>query len=94
MKIALNDKQLSNLKKFLESYPDAEALSEREYVLDLYDLDPPVSMDLILGKDNIIVDGAAQLLFNEEMDGWYIGERIESPDAILSALSASGALQP
>lgn len=92
MKIALSAEQMSALTAFLKSYPDSEALSEKEYVLDLYDLEPPLSLDLVLSKNAVFVDGAAELLFDEEMDGWYIGKRVEDPDMLLRALTEAGAL--
>ena len=92
MKIALTTAQLAQLKSFLSSFEDSEQLSETEFVLDLYDLEPPLSIDLVLDKNALIVDGAAELKFDDEMDGWYIGDRIESPDRILDALKAVGAL--
>lgn len=92
MKIKLTAEQFSAMKNFLNTFEDSEQLSEKEYVLDLYDLEPPLSLDLSLGKDCLFVDGAAELLFNEEMDGWYIGQRIEEPEPILRALREAGAL--
>ena len=91
MKLSLTAEQFSALKSFLKTFEDSEALSEKEYVLDLYDLEPPVSMNLVLGKNCVFVDGAAELLFDEEMDGWYIGDRIEQPEAVLAALTQAGA---
>lgn len=92
MKINLSAEQLTALKSFLAKFEDAEQLSEKEYVIDLYDIEPPISLDVSLGKNCLFVDGAAELLFNEEMDGWYIGNRIEEPEPVLKALTDAGAL--
>ena len=92
MKINLSAEQLTALKSFLTKFEDAEQLSEKEYVIDLYDIEPPISLDVSLGKNCLFVDGAAELLFNEEMDGWYIGNRIEEPEPVLKALTDAGAL--
>ena len=92
MKIPMTAEQLSALKSFLTRFEDNEQLSDSEYVLDLYDLEPPLSLDLSIGKNCLFVDGAATLLFDEEMDGWYIGERIEDAGSILRALTEAGAL--
>lgn len=92
MKIPMTAEQLSALKSFLTRFEDCEQLSDSEYVLDLYDLEPPLSLDLSIGKNCLFVDGAATLLFDEEMDGWYIGERIEDAGSILRALTEAGAL--
>ena len=92
MKIALTAEQLAALKTFLNTFEDSEQLSDKEYVVDLYDIEPPISLDVSLGKNCLFVDGAAELLFDEEMDGWYIGERIEEPEPVLRALREVGAL--
>jgi len=93
MKINLTAEQLASLKKFLDTFEDAEQLSQKEYVVDLYDQEPPVSLDLSFGKNCIFVDGAAELRFDEEMDGWYIGDRIEQSEPVLQALRVAGAIQ-
>ena len=92
MRIKLNEAQESALRSFLQDNPDAEALSAREYVVDLYDIEPPVSLDLVFVKGGIGVDGAAELLYDEELDGWYMGERLETPELVLAALEQAGAL--
>ena len=92
MKISLTAGQLTAFKAFLNQFEDCEQLSEREYVLDLYDLEPPISLDFTLNEDGLAVDGAAELRFDEDMDGWYIGDRIEQPEAVRHALEAAGAL--
>ena len=92
MKIELTAEQLAALKSFLNTFEDAEQLSDKEYVVDLYDIEPPISLDLSLGRNYVYVDGAAVLKFDEEMDGWYIGERIEEPQPVLRALTEAGAL--
>ena len=92
MKIKLNDAQEKALRTFLAENPDAEQLSAREYVVDLYDIDPPVSLDLVFVKGGIGVDGAAELLFDEALDGWYMGERLETPEQVRAALIEAGAI--
>ena len=92
MKIKLNEAQDRALRAFLTDNPDAEQLSAREYVVDLYDIDPPVSLDLVFVKGGIGVDGAAELLFDEALDGWYMGERLETPEQVRDALVRSGAI--
>ena len=68
-------------------------LTEKEFVVDLYDLDRPVSMDLVFIKSGVAADGAAYLEYDEEMDGWYMGERIEQPEVIVAALEQAGAFE-
>lgn len=92
MRIRLDEAQIAALKAFLDGNPDAEQLSAREYVVDLYDIEPPVSMDLVFIKGGIGVDGAAELLYDEAMDGWYMGARIEEPERVRDALVRAGAI--
>lgn len=68
-------------------------LSEREYVLDLYEAEPPLSMDLTIEKDGVNIEGAAELKFDETLDGWYAAERIEDAEAIARALREAGAIR-
>ena len=91
MKLKLNDEQTKNLRTFLENFEDAEKLTEKEFVVDLYDLEKPVSMDLVFIKSGVAVDGAAYLEYDEEMDGWYMGERIDQAETIIAALEQAGA---
>ena len=92
MKIELTAAQMDAMKAFLSEFEDCEALSDSEYVVDLYDIEPPMSIDLIVQKDGLFIEGAAELLYDDEMDGWYIGARTEDAEAVLSALRSAGAL--
>ncbi len=93
MKLNLTPAQLAALRGFLADYEDAESLSEREYVVDLYDIEKPVSLDLVFEKNGVAVDGAAELLYDAEEDGWYMGRRLEDPADVQTALEQAGALE-
>ena len=93
MRIKLTSQQEAELRAFLDASEDAEQLSAREYVADLYDIDRPVSLDLVFGKGGIGVDGAAELKYDEAEDGWYMGERLEDAEEIRAALAEAGALE-
>ena len=93
MKIKLTEEREAALRAFLEKSEDAEQLSAREYVVDLYDIDRPVSLDLVFVRGAVAVDGAAELLYDEEQDGWYMGQRLEDPEAVRKALEDAGAWQ-
>ena len=92
MRIKLNEAQEKALRAYLTDNPDAEQLSAREYVVDLFDIDPPVSLDLVFVRGGIGVDGAAELVFDEALDGWYMGERLEAPEQVRAALVRAGAI--
>lgn len=78
---------LDALKAFLEASEDAEMLTEGEYVADLFDTDAPVTVNLKFEKDACHVLAAAYLLYDEEQDGWYMGDRIEDEKAVEKALA-------
>ena len=92
MKIKLTQSQEEALRAFLESFEDAEQLSAREYVVDLYDIPQPVSLDLVFVKGGVAVDGAAELLYDEAQDGWYMGQRLDNPEDVRAAMEQAGAL--
>lgn len=94
MRLRLNDAELQQLQAFLETCPDAERLSAREAVLDLYDNAVPLSMNFVFVKGGIGIDGAAELKYSEEEQGFYMGERIEDVERIRAALEEAGALPP
>ena len=93
MKIKLTQSQEEALRAFLEGFEDAEQLSTREYVVDLYDIPQPVSLDLVFVKGGVAVDGAAELKYDEAQDGWYMGQRLESQEEVRAALEQAGAFQ-
>lgn len=92
MRLRLSDGELSQLKAFLAKCSDCEKLSEREYVLDLYDNETPISMNFVFVKGGIGIDGAAELLYSEENSGYYMGNRIESAQQVRAALIEAGAI--
>ncbi|MBQ3269845.1 MAG: hypothetical protein IJH09_07980 [Clostridia bacterium] len=92
MRLKLTEEQAAALRAFLDGSEDAEQLSAREYVADLYDIERPVSLDLVFVKGGVAVDGAAELKYDAEQDGWYMGERLERPEEVLDALARAGAL--
>ena len=75
------------LKAFFDTCSDCEEIAPGEYVADLYDTDKPMTLDLLFTKDGVEVLAAAYLLYDEEQDGWYMGERIEDEARLQAALT-------
>lgn len=93
MILQLTSAENAALRRFLSACEDCEMLSENEWVLDLYELPAPLSIDLLLEKDGALrIEGAALLQYDEALDGWYMGARVEDPEAVREALAAAGAL--
>ena len=91
MRIKLTEQREAALRAFLAGCEDAEQLSSREFVVDLYDIPRPVSLDLVFVKGGVAVDGAAELLYDEEQEGWYMGNRLEDAEEVRSSLEQAGA---
>lgn len=83
------DVDVKQLRAFLESDEDCEALSINEYVADLYDGEKPLTLTIAFGDKGAEIIAAAYLLYDSELDGWYMGERTEDSEEILSALRAA-----
>ena len=79
----------ARLRAFLSAGGDCEALGENEFVADLYDFDTPATLDIVFGPKGEIECEAAQLLYDEEQAGWYMGERIEDAKTITAMLCAA-----
>ncbi len=92
MRIRLSDEELQHLNAFLDNCPDGERLSAREAVVDLFEIERPMTLNFVFVKGGIGVDGAAELLYSEEEQGYYMGDRIEDPDQVRAALREAGAL--
>ena len=76
----------ARLRAFLEGSEDAEALGGGEYTVDLYDVDTPVSMDILLSKKGVDVLAALELIYDEGEDGWYLGEKIKDAERLAALL--------
>ena len=93
MKLNLTAAQKESLLRYLNESPDAEQLSNNEYVADFYDVDEPITVNFLVTEDGAVeIAAAAQLLYDETEDGWYMGERLERPEDVLDALARAGAL--
>lgn len=91
MLLPLSEKEAASLRAFLEANADCEAQAENEYVADLYDLEAPMTLDLVFVKGGVRVDGACLLAYDEEMEGYYIGEPVLEIEAVRRALMEAGA---
>jgi len=76
----------AKLREFLASFEDAEEVGKDEYTVDLYDTDPALSMNIEFTKDGADVLAALYLEFDEEQDGWYLGEKTKDVALIEKAL--------
>lgn len=75
------------LQAFLADCEDAEALGGGEYAVDLYDVQTPVSMNIQIDKKGVDVLAALEMLYDEEQDGWYLGEKIKDEVRLAALLN-------
>ena len=61
-------------------------------MLDLYDIEPPVTLDLVFAKGGAFVDGAYKMAYNEGEGGWYMDEEITDKETVLRALTDAGVI--
>lgn len=74
------------LEKWLADCPDAEALGEGEYTVDLYEVDTPLSLELQCTEKGVELLAALTLRYDEEMDGWYLDQRVEDAELVARML--------
>ena len=70
------------LLQFLTSCEDAEEVGQDEYTVDLYDAEPALSLDIEFTPDGVDVLAALYLEFDEEQDGWYLGDKTKDVSLI------------
>ena len=92
MKIKLNAEEKKALLAYMEASEDCEKIMEHEWVMDIYDIDTPISVDFVFKKDSLFADGAEYLSYDEEMDGYYMSGAVESADRLIEILRGAGAL--
>ncbi|MBQ9409062.1 MAG: hypothetical protein IJU28_06715 [Clostridia bacterium] len=75
------------LTAFLNTNEDCSALGGGEYIADLYDAPRPLTLDILMQNDKALLLAAASLLYDEEQDGWYMGDQVSDEAEILRALN-------
>ena len=92
MKLKLTAEERKALMTYLEGSEDCEKLTEKEWILDIYDNEKPISLDLVFNRDSIFADGAEYLKYDEEMDGWFMAGPIESAEDVIEILRSAGVI--
>lgn len=81
-------KMIDGLEARLAQSADAESLGERHWALDLYNAEPPLTLEIEFSKHGLEVTAAAELRFSEELDGYYMAERVTDAERVRAALLA------
>lgn len=79
-------KMIDGLEARLAASEDAESLGERHWALDLYDAEPPLTLELEFTQRGLEVTAAAELRFSEELDGYYMAGRVSDAERVRAEL--------
>lgn len=77
---------IEGLEARLKASEDAEALGEGHYALDLYDFEPMLTLEVEFTPKGTFVPAAALLKYSEELEGYYMDERVSDRALIERAL--------
>lgn len=77
------------LEDWLSACPDAEDLGEREYTVDLYDVETPLSIELQLTDKGVELLAALTMRYDDELDGWFLDQRVEDADLVERMLQSA-----
>ena len=80
MRIPMDRGEAEALAKRLSA--DPSAASEGGYVVDLYDADPPATLELAIDGEGVDALAAVALRYDEESGGWYLADRIEDAGVV------------
>lgn len=91
MKLRITPEERASLLRWMAQDEDSEQLSNREWVTDLYGVEPPVSLDLVFQRESVFADGAEYLKYDPEQDGWYLSGPVGTADEVVQLLRRAGA---
>ncbi len=88
MKIELSGAQCQALLDYVKISEDAEQIAEGEFTLDIYDVEPPLSMQFELCAGGIDCLACYEMRYSDALDGWHLADRLEDPAQIQRRLAA------
>ena len=86
MRIQWSEDRVMALKCALQQSEDAESTGPDEYVADLYEAQPPLTLELAFEPQGVRVLAAESLAYDQEMDGWYLAGPVTDAAVIERAL--------
>lgn len=86
--IEMKIKPIEGLEAKLKASEDAEELDDKHYSLDLYDNDPALTLEIEFTPKGTFVPAAALLKYSDELQGYYMDERVKDVAVIENALNA------
>ena len=86
MKIVFNQSSRSAIAQWLTACPDADREGDG-FIVDLYESEPPLSLEIAVTDEGIEVYAAVILHYDETMDGWYAGEKIKNAQLLAKIIT-------
>ena len=80
--------EIDLLREKMLACPDCEPTGQDEYVIDFFETEAPMSMEIALGEKTVSVLAAEALAYDEDMDGWYIHAPITDAALIQTTLKS------
>ena len=87
MMIEMTTDKVEMAMQYFANSEDSQALSDGGYVCDLYELEPPVTLEVYPAEDGLDVVAAFMLCYDEGIGGYYLGEKLETKEALVNALA-------
>lgn len=86
MRIQWSEEKIQALKSALDNVEDAQQTGPEEYVVDLYDAEPPLTLELAFEGGQVRVLAAETMAYDQQMDGWYLAGPVDDGAAVEKAL--------
>ena len=88
MSIPWSEGKIRALRAALDQMEDAQATGPDEYVVDLYQREPPMTLELAFEAGRLLVLAAQTMAYDAQLDGWYLDRPVEDTVEVEEALAA------
>ncbi len=88
MRIPWSEEKIRALRAALDQMEDAQPTGPDEYVVDLYQREPPLTVELAFDEGQLVVLAAQTMAYDAQLDGWYLDQQVQDPAQVDQALAA------
>lgn len=82
MKLILTNDEQARMLAALRANEDCEEASDGSFTVDLYEPEPVLSVELYPEKDGFAITAAVRMEYSEELDGYYLAEKIRDENEL------------
>ncbi|MBO4368449.1 MAG: hypothetical protein J5859_07020 [Clostridia bacterium] len=72
----------------LRADEDCEENPDGSFTVDLFDTDPPLSMEIYPDKDGYEITALLTLSYSDELEGWYVSDKLKEKADMEAAAAA------